>query len=398
VAFPSDDNVCFGSYGLTDPIGMNGDVLAFRPIRIDFDPPVRYFRFSAARSIGAEFPIVKFYVGASEQQATATFCTGPSCRRYEGASSSSSITHVVVASPNEGQPFGYTVSALTAIRDPQPTAGPFIRVAQESAPGLGDFDQRVLGITRPWRAPRGWEPPISDVYFYDNDGWNDVSYDGPPSLFGLEIDASRIGFVEAREGLSLVVIHDKPKQQCPLDLINGGGHAEMRLIFDGVASELTITIQDGSDPTESYDEYEFDAQNRIFTALSDWNSPNTDGFALSGFAGDWTALVSFTEADRDPTTPPFSGLKSWAASSSDGPGIPLTLQADLRVQLKAICLADVNGNCRVDLADLMSFASCMHGPDAPIAEECEPFDIDPDGDVDLRDFAKFERSFSGSGR
>jgi hypothetical protein len=50
----------------------------------------------------------------------------------------------------------------------------------------------------------------------------------------------------------------------------------------------------------------------------------------------------------------------------------------------------------VDLADYVSLAACLSGPGgAPTAPECNCFDFDARGAVDLRDFAEFQAQFTG---
>src|SRR5262245_40077530 len=89
-------------------------------------------------------------------------------------------------------------------------ADPMIRVAQESAPGLGDFDSHILG-TIP-----AFSTTMTAAGFYDYDGANLVSYgnNGPT----LTATLSHLFFVSASDGLSLFIVHDKP----------GAPHANLR--------------------------------------------------------------------------------------------------------------------------------------------------------------------------
>ena len=60
--------------------------------------------------------------------------------------------------------------------------------------------------------------------------------------------------------------------------------------------------------------------------------------------------------------------------------------------------------CSVNLEDYISFADCLSGPNATpdppwpmTSDEClERFDSDADSDVDLEDFAVFQRAFTRS--
>jgi predicted outer membrane repeat protein len=59
-------------------------------------------------------------------------------------------------------------------------------------------------------------------------------------------------------------------------------------------------------------------------------------------------------------------------------------------------IGDYNCDRLVDLTDLSSWEACMTGPDIePYLDGCEPFDFEYDGDVDLHDFARFTRQFTG---
>jgi len=54
-------------------------------------------------------------------------------------------------------------------------------------------------------------------------------------------------------------------------------------------------------------------------------------------------------------------------------------------------LGDFDGNGQVDLFDFERFVNCASGLDGgPVAEECAVFDIEGDGDVDVRDFRGFQ--------
>jgi hypothetical protein len=54
---------------------------------------------------------------------------------------------------------------------------------------------------------------------------------------------------------------------------------------------------------------------------------------------------------------------------------------------------DCTGDSTVDLADYTCFSDCITGPGATPSPECFGFDLDVDNDVDVRDFAYFQRLF-----
>ena len=77
---------------------------------------------------------------------------------------------------------------------------------------------------------------------------------------------------------------------------------------------------------------------------------------------------------------------------------PFLLQCDEKNDACVVCLilGDATGNAVVDLEDFGLFPTCMTGPIGPIdppvfTAPCGCFDMDVDGDVDLRDFAEFVR-------
>ncbi len=57
---------------------------------------------------------------------------------------------------------------------------------------------------------------------------------------------------------------------------------------------------------------------------------------------------------------------------------------------------DFGNDGTVDLDDYRRFTPCMNGPAELLGPDCECFDLDSDGDVDTRDFAEFQRGFSGN--
>ena len=50
----------------------------------------------------------------------------------------------------------------------------------------------------------------------------------------------------------------------------------------------------------------------------------------------------------------------------------------------------------MDLADWLLMAGCLTGPDGGLAPDCDVFDLDWDGDVDVADYALFQQLFQGS--
>jgi len=57
---------------------------------------------------------------------------------------------------------------------------------------------------------------------------------------------------------------------------------------------------------------------------------------------------------------------------------------------------DFGNDGAVDLIDHARFANCLSGPSGGLGPNCACFDLDADGDVDMRDFAAFEVGFTGN--
>ncbi len=61
-----------------------------------------------------------------------------------------------------------------------------------------------------------------------------------------------------------------------------------------------------------------------------------------------------------------------------------------------VAFGDFNVDLRVDAFDSAVFTACSTSPQAGLfSPECEPFDADGDGSIDLRDYAKFQNCASG---
>jgi hypothetical protein len=73
----------------------------------------------------------------------------------------------------------------------------------------------------------------------------------------------------------------------------------------------------------------------------------------------------------------------------------------LSVRLPMTVPGDLDGDLDVDWDDFELFAGCMAGPDVTIPlPGCDVFDfaradLDADGDLDMADFAEFQRVFMG---
>ncbi len=56
---------------------------------------------------------------------------------------------------------------------------------------------------------------------------------------------------------------------------------------------------------------------------------------------------------------------------------------------------DCDGDGRVELDDAAVLAACLTGPEVGIVPACSCADLEGEGDADVRDFALFQRAFTG---
>jgi hypothetical protein len=218
-----------------------------------------------------------------------------------------------------------------------------VAISQESAPGLGDFDDNILGYLLPY-ATTG---TARDFYAYDdiNASWNGAC------LSPLD-KRSHLLLADTSDGLTLAIVHD---QRIDAD----GGRAEMRFELFNDDNGTVRTVEDDPQP-EYADVYTGDPGDTVFTSAHQWEPCCTDGQALSDLDGSWSMLVQFTEVDGDGKTLPIDGLNEWVAYSADGSTIPLALELDRRVRLQALvpcpptCDGDFNGDGTVGIADLLA--------------------------------------------
>lgn len=185
-----------------------------------------------------------------------------------------------------------------------------IQVAQESKPGKGDFDDNVLGYITPFQ-----RKGTAEVYY---------GHTGPPGFTGpkpeIEADRSHLFFVDGLDGLSLFSVHGPPGK-------GETAEAVTRIEIRGDSDRVVRTVED--DPEQrprSPDTYKTSWPLR-FKAGYWWRNRNTDGQALTGFDGDWQAVMTFESVP--------SGFSEWVAYSAHGKKIPLELDEGRRVRLKA---------------------------------------------------------------
>ncbi len=197
---------------------------------------------------------------------------------------------------------GLSLAAGVLVGGVSPAHAVTIRVSQESAAGLGDFDSNVLGTLTPYSTTDS----ASDFYGYNTT--NPASYgNGTPTLSAA---LSHLFLVDASDGLSLFIVHDAPQT-------NPGGTA--RTAFSLTGDTASILVRD--DANAGYID-----TGVSFSANHNWNTCCTDGYVIGSLDGDWRVIGGFVQ--NAPT-----GLNDWSALSSDGSTLDLALELGRRVRL-----------------------------------------------------------------
>jgi hypothetical protein len=73
-------------------------------------------------------------------------------------------------------------------------------------------------------------------------------------------------------------------------------------------------------------------------------------------------------------------------------GNDLTLTGGFWFQVNS---GDFNNDGGVNLLDYDTMEDCLRGPTGGLGDDCESYDVNGSGHVDLKDFAEFQVSFSG---
>lgn len=185
-----------------------------------------------------------------------------------------------------------------------------IRVAQESAPGAGDFGANVLGFIETYSTS------LTIAGFYDYSSPNAASYNGDNNGGPGDVsNTSQSFFVEASDGLHYVVVHDVASDA------TGGNTRMTSVLLGGAGGGTTFTVED--DPGEGTSVAD-SGGDRIFSADHNWAPCCTDGFAIGSLAGDDTIYASF---DSLP-----SSINAWQATNASGTDISLVIATDRRVE------------------------------------------------------------------
>ncbi len=338
----SDRPMSSGIAGLTDPI-VDGDFDIPNDIRMNFDPPATSVRFffidldngpvtaTAFDADGAVLDTKTIAPGDPE-------IMGPS---VEFALAGGEIASVLVDVPDVA-PVQYAIDYVTFTRPClDGDCGQTIEVAQESAPGVGDFDDNVLGTLL------AYPTTVSPIQFYsynvpEGDSWNG------PSLTPVA-DRSHLLLAQGPADLTLFIVQDRAVPNDP-----DGGEAEMSFELVGDPNGAFISVRD--DPSGESAAGYIEASPYLILAGWSWNTCCTDGLALSGIDQGTTIYVQFTNFDNIASTDTIKGLTEWVAYSADGNEVALALEEDRRVRLQVAatdpCAADLNRDGVVNAGDL----------------------------------------------
>lgn len=184
-----------------------------------------------------------------------------------------------------------------------------IRVSQESSPGAGDFDSNILGFIKALNS----NGSAADFFMYGKAGPNYGN-----SEPALNNNTCHVFFVNASDGLALVVVNNKPND---VEHSTSGSAATRFDLSGGTASVL---MSDDAGETRTDD-------GTTFISQQDWSSDNTDGEVIGTLPVGFTLLGQFTAAP--------SGIDAWVVISADGSRIPLSLTPGQRVRLDVAPLA-----------------------------------------------------------
>lgn len=316
-----------GLAGLTDPTGTTRDIEVF------FSPPV----FDASLFIididGTESVDVRAFDGAT--LLSSQVFTAANVETGDGVATliviqQTNITHIEI-DVSDGA--GFAVDNLIFHRSAtMPGCDRFVRVSQESAPGVGDFDANVLGFVELLPASSS----AATQYSYDFPEAS--SYNG--LLLPQIADRSNLAFVETSDhGLCLFVFHDRA---VPDDV--DGGRAEMSFTLSGDGDGALIVVQDDPAPVDPNDVYTGAAGSSQFAGRWGWSPCCTDGFVLGDLDPNWQLIVAFTDVDASASTPTIQGLSDWFIHSGDGQKLQLAFQINRRVRLDT-----VSGPCPLTL-------------------------------------------------
>jgi hypothetical protein len=181
-------------------------------------------------------------------------------------------------------------------------AGTMYRISQESAPGLGDFDDNILGFIDPFRTSQ----TAFSYYRYFGGSFNGFR----PTL---QSNISHLFLLDAADGLSLLTVHDKPR-----DL--GGGFASMRFDLENDTADIRFVDEPADFSRSTGSQFNFSWG---------WGSCCTDGAIIGSLDNDWTVFSQFNQLG----VVEGGRLRGWKAFSAQGTSVNLNLAIGKRVRI-----------------------------------------------------------------
>lgn len=186
-----------------------------------------------------------------------------------------------------------------------------IRVSQESAAGVGDFDANVLGSIEVF------DSTLSAAAYYGYNTNFPASFDDGAQDVTLVSNLSHFFFVNTTDGLVAFVVHDKPND-------GTGGRAAMTLNLVGDTASLLVTDDIG--------EGIISGGPNLFQTMHNWIDCCTDGFVIGALDGDWSLFAEFDSRA-------WGDFAGWTAIGGAG-GFALTSQLNLRVRFDQVSVPE----------------------------------------------------------
>ncbi len=220
-----------------------------------------------------------------------------------------------------------------------------IRVSQESAPGVGDFENNILGTVESYIPPSGSNLDLAEIYHYGTPiSW---SYNGQENGAPDTIEKGMMNFFyEDSEGnLGFYQVIGNPGGSNEI-----GGTAQVYWKLEGDTAVYYV-IDDGGDTlyafnadtqlvettldnvedvyNEGYDSYTLHqtADSTIFASKQRLVSSGTDGYGIGYIEGDWSLTGHINEFDL---------FENWQIMSADSNNISLSTDLNRNVRYEII--------------------------------------------------------------
>lgn len=339
----TDAPLASGDGFLADPV-IDGDEFDPRDIAIDINPPATSLRIFVHDIDGPDETVVLRAFENGVEVATDTIAFG------DPGTGNGSILPLevsgeaidrIVLDVAEGVPVGIGFDFLTINRNCVTSAcGGAFQIAQESAPGAGDFDDNVVGFVLPYET----NATAAEFYAYDvpeGDSWNG------PNLVPVA-DRSHLLIARGPQGVSVFIVHDRAVPDDP-----DGGQAETIFELTDDPDGAVRSVEDDPENLKNGVGYIGEPGDSVFLSSHRWSTCCTDGVAYSGIDLGATGYLAFSDVDTINQT--IVGLTEWFAYSADGAQIELALEEDRRVRIVFVptgCPGDVNDDGLINLGDL----------------------------------------------